>query len=385
MPAVGLNFRAPDDNDSSSSLGLGQINTTSFLFGDEDSEKSSTKKNQNSNNSEGVTGYLQIAAENKFPILVHRQDQPGFVGLRHIWTDNCPKSANDGLQLSATSAALDLALSQSPGPESQSNGSPASSRHRPAQHSLPANPLQAAAFESNDSSGVGLPQTRVANNEVQKKVLRFDRQSTDLRMTRLSEAAQAISHGAALHGNDTQTISPPKLQSSYSANDIPTVNNTENMIAANMAANINTQQGIQNTNASANPFTPTVVPRATRNSVYGDGFIRRPMPPALQSNAPNYGFTMSSTGTALQGPTASTSPAVPTYWVPSYYAHFGMPMLDTAMNNMQLGSQLNQSENVYEQLRVYNEYGRSGDSLPWHPVQRRLADGDGAPSLPLSK
>ncbi|KAI9784088.1 MAG: hypothetical protein M1816_001060 [Peltula sp. TS41687] len=371
MPAVGLNFRAPEENDASSSFGLGQINTTSFLFGDEDSDKISTRKDQNSNTSDGTTGYLQIAADNKFPILVHRQDQPGFVGLRHIWSDNWPKSANDGLQLSATSAALDLALSQSPGPESRSIGSPSSSRHRPAQHSLPANSLQTAAFESSGSSGVGLPQSRVSNNDVQKKVLRFEPQSTELKMTRLTEAAQALSVGAALRGNDAQTISPPKLQSSYSANDVPTVKNTDNMIGPNVLANINTQQGNQNVNVSANPVTPT---RVARNSVYGDGFIRQPVTSVLQATAPPFGFTMPSTGTSLQGLSAGTPPAIPTYWFPNYYAHqFGMPIFDTtAMNNMHLGAQFNQPE----AFRLYTDYNRSADLQPWQPIQRRLADGD---------
>ena len=82
MPAVGLTFRAQHDGDHTSALSLGQINTTGFLFGDDDSEKQSTKKEQNSTASPDVKSYLQMnATDDKFPILVRRNDFPGLVSI----------------------------------------------------------------------------------------------------------------------------------------------------------------------------------------------------------------------------------------------------------------------------------------------------------------
>jgi hypothetical protein len=65
------------NQDYSSVLGLGHINTTGFLFGDDD-EKAAAKKE--SATSPDVKSYLQMnATDDKFPILVRREDYPGLV------------------------------------------------------------------------------------------------------------------------------------------------------------------------------------------------------------------------------------------------------------------------------------------------------------------
>ena len=65
--------------DYSSVMGLGHINTTGFLFGDDD-EKAVSKKD--SATSPDVKSYLQMnATDDKFPILVRRDDFPGLVGI----------------------------------------------------------------------------------------------------------------------------------------------------------------------------------------------------------------------------------------------------------------------------------------------------------------
>lgn len=79
MPVNGLAARKQNDMpDLTSVLSLGQINTTGFLFGDDD-EKSQAKKDQ-STTSPDVKSYLQMnATDDKFPILVRRDDYPGLV------------------------------------------------------------------------------------------------------------------------------------------------------------------------------------------------------------------------------------------------------------------------------------------------------------------
>lgn len=80
MPVTGLAGRTHNDmSDLTSVLGLGHINTTGFLFGDDD-DKSHVRKEQNSTTSPNVKTYLQMnATDDKFPILVRHNDFPGQV------------------------------------------------------------------------------------------------------------------------------------------------------------------------------------------------------------------------------------------------------------------------------------------------------------------
>ena len=73
MPVTGLRSRNHETvPEHSATMGLGQINTTSFLFDDEDSKESTT--------SPDVKSYLQMnATDDKFPILVRRNEFPGVV------------------------------------------------------------------------------------------------------------------------------------------------------------------------------------------------------------------------------------------------------------------------------------------------------------------
>ncbi len=80
MPVNGLHSRGRNELPGiASSLSLGQINTTGFLFGDDD-EKPLTKKDPNSTTSPDVKSYLQInTADDKFPVLLRREDIQGLV------------------------------------------------------------------------------------------------------------------------------------------------------------------------------------------------------------------------------------------------------------------------------------------------------------------
>lgn len=79
MPVTGLKARDRDNGaEYSSALGLGHINTTGFLFGDDDE----TAKKESAA-SPDVNSYLQMnATDDKFPILVRRDDYPGLVSIR---------------------------------------------------------------------------------------------------------------------------------------------------------------------------------------------------------------------------------------------------------------------------------------------------------------
>ncbi|KAI9814515.1 MAG: mRNA binding protein puf3 [Phylliscum demangeonii] len=154
-------------------MGLGQINTTRFLFDDEEPEKPSIPKNQNVAETADLTSYLRMnATEDKFPIL-RRDDHSGV--------------------LSASSAALDSAPVQSPGAENQS---------------------------SSQGTG-GLAQSRQFKEDVPKRTLRFDFPAEfkptggahGLRITSSSTGYQKMS----------QRVGLPNLPASFSTGQIPTV------------------------------------------------------------------------------------------------------------------------------------------------------------------
>lgn len=72
MPVTGLRGRAHESvPEHSASVGLGHLNTTSFLFDDEEKSKESATSPE-------VKSYVQMT-DDKFPILVRRDEYPGVV------------------------------------------------------------------------------------------------------------------------------------------------------------------------------------------------------------------------------------------------------------------------------------------------------------------
>lgn len=98
MPATAQAFRGRNDRpDISSVMSYGhQINTTKFLFGDDEPEKSVHKKDQSSTTSPDVNSYLLMnATDDKFPILIRNQNNsdevrtsPKFTGAVRV--NDCP-------------------------------------------------------------------------------------------------------------------------------------------------------------------------------------------------------------------------------------------------------------------------------------------------------
>ena len=72
--------------DYSTVMGIGPINTTGFLFGDEDDKTSAQRE---SATSPEVKSYLQMnTTDDKFPVLIRNNHHPGLVGhflFRHSW------------------------------------------------------------------------------------------------------------------------------------------------------------------------------------------------------------------------------------------------------------------------------------------------------------
>ncbi|UKZ82085.1 hypothetical protein TrVFT333_009869 [Trichoderma virens FT-333] len=331
-------------------LNLDQTNTTRFLFGDDEPNHL-------------PRGHTP---DDSFPTLVRRDDQI----------------------LSASSAALDLALSPSPNPEARAshNWRTSVNRHR-TQHSMSAiNGLSTS--QAGDAGNIGSRPASI-------------RHSLDLKY--ISENSNEASGASqAIHA-------PPKLQSSYSANDIPTVKNPAGSSMMNGSANNHAQQHFHNHNASIGRIPAGAMPTRHARELSNDNGINASrdqaavfpsINSALQASAAPFGPTMATTAphtatphaTAPVSSPSSTAPTNPygggfyqpngfsspsTTSSPSYGAH----SLSTGMQQMNLNGAGNgsayspQSYSPYSNV-PYPQNGQPRDSQARVIQHRRQLDNE---------
>lgn len=369
MPVTGYDLRNKTSMMDLASL-LGHVNTTSFLFGDDDDNKP-VKQAQNTASPDAKT-YLQLyTTDDQFPILVRRE--------------------GDGpMQLSASSAALDLALSQSPGPEAQQAADKAK-RHR---QSLPPSAMRQTSYLGGD--GAMSPLNSILSDLATAKNTAANRRSLEVKFAGVTENKRpsllTSSPNAGANGF-------PRLQSSYSTNDIPTLKSTKTTSPAERKA-----VAIQDPQTDYRSPDRTQVNLATLNALTGpdnrqaqdlhnsftqleeqnNGF-RSPQT-GLQASAAPFGPSVvapsqesGNTGTAVP----AAQPIAP-YGAPAaFYGGYGMQILNGAFNNMYIGG--NQG---YGQMPIYpGAYGgysqypqpaaaRYPDSQNRVTQQRRTQNGD---------
>lgn len=389
MPVTGTRKRNSEFNqDYSSVLALGHINTTGFLFGDDD-EKSAAKKEPAT--SPDVKSYLQMnATDDKFPILVRREEYPGLVS---VVTYQFPFTANGHLQLSASSAALDLALSQSPGPESQVNEwTPFANRHRPSQQSLPQNIFNG---QSNSQLGNGTSSSGFQkSSEAIASSRPLNRHSMELTLLPYSQASQVTSI-------DTARPTLANIQSSFSTNDIPTVKNVNGLGVLSSPTKTQAQQQFHNHNASLGRIPLHAVNNRHSRDLAG-GENRR----EEQSNGQQYFSSPLQASAAPFGPSTVAAPtmepvSIPngsnqvnagSYNAPAFYGGYGMQLVNMGMAPMQVGNPLtfnNQMQPFPPQLpfapyQTYGQPARFPDSQARVIQQRRIQNGEGRRSYNYS-
>ncbi|KAI9836195.1 MAG: hypothetical protein M1819_001532 [Sarea resinae] len=375
MPATGFNGRSRHDlPDLASVLSLGQINTTGFLFGDDD-EKGSGKKEQNLTTSPDVKSYLQMnATDDKFPILVRRNDYPGL--------------------LSASSAALDLALSQSPGPESQANGWPSFARHRPGQHSLPLNTLNSRHSIGDNDGSTKAPQPGASVSDSLNGNGRLHRKSLEVKFSPFEDSKTPVQ--TATPPDRTPPHGPPKLQSSYSTNDIPTMKSTNGLGSLNGTPKTHAQQHFHNHNASLGRIPPNAVNNRHHRALSGSDSRQeerannyQSIETGLQANAAPFGPPLSSPEPSAATTNSASPPGMTAYNPPPYYGGYGMQMLNASVNNPPLNQPMQFSSQIQSQMQMfqpqaafaayqgYSPYGRFGDSQARVIQQRRVQNGEG--------
>ncbi|KAH7554741.1 hypothetical protein BM1_07402 [Bipolaris maydis] len=291
MPVTRTDYGSRPDLPDLSSV-LGHIDTAGFLFGQDDRPSASQDRNS----------FLQMGnTKDDFPVLVRRD------------------GAGNGTKLPASSAALDLALSQPPSPDAQFpswNGY----RHRQAQQSLPANTFRKAPqvdeYDSVRSNGNGNVDT------TPKKNLTNNRRSVEFSFA-------------------SPTNAMPKLTQSYSTNDVPTLKNNAGMNGANgIGFTSHAQQHFHNHNASLGRIPQNAISNrnsrdlsmANRESEYQPSIhaSTAPFGSSVTSAAPNSGAS------ANVGPPAMSQYSGVAAANPGYYG-YGVSMLNGAMNNLNLG------------------------------------------------
>ncbi|KAM0209631.1 hypothetical protein ACHAQI_006372 [Fusarium lateritium] len=238
-------------------VGLDQTNTTRFLFGDEESN---------------AMGH-GISDEN-FPTLVRRDDQILFT----------------------PSAALDLALSPSPSPEttpSSRSWSRIANRHRP----------QQSLSSINGTSNIVSDLVGLASRPASL------RHSIDLKY--ISE--NGIENGHIMSANGNPNMTPPKLQSSFSSNDIPTVKSPG---GSSSKANSHAQQHFHNHNASLGRIPAGAIPRGHSRELSSDNAaVSREQPnfPSIQSALQASAAPFGPSSTAPVPPSSMANPSAGGY------------------------------------------------------------------------
>lgn len=285
------------------------------------------------------------------------------------------------VQLSASSAALDLAAPSTPAPES--NGWSAFARHRPAQQSLPINAHLGSAQNGGATNNTS---TQTGSTDVKSPIgVRASyRHSLDLNyFGETQQESTQLSSPTKL-----AQVTPPKLQSSYSANDVPTVKTTSGATGTvNTTPNSHAQQHLQQHNATLGRIPPKAMatrPRGDTSATENSGILRdlqgggyQSIQSALQASAPPFGPPMTQTVSHVQAHPLTTSSAMPAYGVPNYYNNYNMQIMTMGMQNMQL------NQSVYSQQSGYGNYGAmyqnngARDSQARVIQQRRQTDGEG--------
>ena len=278
------------------------------------------------------------------------------------------------MQLSASSAALDLALShKSKDTDLPSNGWPSFARHRPAQHSLPMNPFIYESPQTNGPPSASLSQSGVSSTGSPSNTRRYDRNSMELTFSPLGETTKPAT--AVTSPNSAQQT-PPKLQPSYSTNDIPTMKNSNAINTTTHA-----QQHFHNHNASLGRIPINGVNNRHSRELTGVDLALgareaqannlQSFQSGLQGGAQPFGPPLSS-AVAVPG---IASPTMASYQLaPGFYPQYGMH-LNMGMNN--------QMFHPHTQFGAYTAFppqpqNRIGDmnqsrALP----QRRNTEGEG--------
>ena len=292
---------------------LGPVNTTSFLFDDEDKPSVSSKITKPSPPDGKITLQLQQTADG-FPKLIRRGE-------------------NGTTSLTDSSVALDLALAQLSDTEKQLADRATASRHR---ISLPP-----SALRNNDANIAGINSILINANEGKATI--NNRRSMEVKFA-------AETKRPALMATPPRGLANGMPQSSYSTNDIPTLKSINGDAAGGVPLNSPPSQPseLASTTSPEQNSDP-----ASRISSYSTNNYRQSQDftalgkseqdtdrfgvaqSGLQANAAPFGPMPGHDTNQLH---SFNPPGMSPYAQPAFYGGYGMQMLSNGLNNMNLGN-----------------------------------------------
>jgi hypothetical protein len=290
------------------------------------------------------------------------------------------------LQLSANSAALDLANSRSPAPDDKTDDWPSFVRHRPSHHSMPQNSLSMFRLPENIGSPPSDSQPSIVTSPA--SVRQNNRHSVEFSFAGFADKKVDQAVTPPTHVSLSR---PGSLQSSYSTNDLPTLK-SNGLSSTITPPKTQAEQQFHNHNASLGRIPPNAMSnRQSRDLSSVSSLTEKreeqiqaqttaPFQSALQASAPPFGPQL--TSTALNSSLASpVSPqSVSNYGVPSYYGGYnyqygnGQTQMGSHMQMNQISPY--QAQNAYSGYGGYGGYGRMPDSQARVIHQRRLQNGE---------
>ena len=300
------------------------------------------------------------------------------------------------MQLSASSAALDLALSQSPGPESQTNGWPTFARHRPSQQSLPQNVFEAQqpGQQSLNSPTSSSQQSFENPSDPPTSIRQLNRRSMEASLA--SYAQKGGPNQSLTNGTTSVRPSLANLQSSFSTNDIPTLKNANGVASAIAPPKSSAQQQFHNHNASLGRIPPSAVNNRQSREITNNETPRdeatnglKQLQSDLQASAAPFGppipASMSASVTSDSHGVPMSPSLINQYPGTAYYGGYGMQLMNMGMTPMQMngstgyGGQMSlyQTQNPYSPYSQYGQQTRLQDSQARVIQQRRLQNVEG--------
>lgn len=284
-------------------------------------------------------------------------------------------------QLSASSAAVDLASQRASGEATPNNGWGSISRHR-----------QQQSLSTLGSSQINTPDTmsQGGSTEASSVATRPFRHSLDLNQYR--EANAEVATSATIPSSSAQVLStPPKLQTSFSTGDASSKNVPSATMTPSSNANAHAQQHFHNHNASIGRYPPGAVKRHSRElSSDNPTAVTQASAPypsiqsQLQGGAPAFG-PIASSQAGIQSPVSAggstSSPSTISPYTPFYNGYgpqnggngYGMNILALGMQGMNLG---NYPQNYPGYGPVYQGPGQQRDSQQRVIQQRRAQENE---------
>ena len=291
------------------------------------------------------------------------------------------------MQLSASSRALDLALSQSPGPEVQGNGWNALAGHRLSQQATPQDVLSPMTN--------GQLSTVTSNAEPQKSTEAMNNfRNPNRHSMEASLAAYAAQSSQASSTDANRPTTLGSIHSSYSTNDVPTLKKANGAVTANITPpKTQAQQQFHNHNASLGRIPPSAMSNRHSRELSG-GDARREeqssgyqhMMSGLQASAAPFGpaTTTTSPTEPVANPMAQYSNSIQ-FANQAYFPTYGLQMMNMGMTPMHVANSMAFQNQIqpfqhqqpgYSTFATYPTQSRFQDSQARVIQQRRMQNGE---------